>query len=179
MIELEAGVRIGLFQPRLRHWNAWFHWLIKHNRLYPTITFLTRLVSVLVSTPDFRSAQHHFKLVSAKIALPATKGTQGWSASQFPSGLLSSNPRDAQMDRPGFHPLELRAAVCTANPLPPVCPLTFPLRPVPSTHADQVREPSRLKGQLGSLPPKFSFGDLSFSQRAATQMARLGLRERC
>lgn len=39
--------------------------------------------------------------------------------SRFPSGLLSSDHRDSQMDRPGFHSLGLRAALCTANPLPP------------------------------------------------------------
>src|SRR5580704_5309191 len=66
--KLEAGVRIGLFPPRLHSHNARFHWLIKLNRVYPTIPFLTRLVSVLVSTAHARGIA------------PATKGKQGQSA---------------------------------------------------------------------------------------------------
>jgi hypothetical protein len=58
-------------------------------------------------------------------------------------------------------------------------PATSSLRPAPSTHADQLRKPSQPKGQRRRLPPTFSFGNLSPSRCAATQMARRGLRGTC
>ena len=42
-------VGVGHFSPPLHLKYACFHWGIKHNLLNPTIPFLTRLVSVLVS----------------------------------------------------------------------------------------------------------------------------------
>ena len=57
------------------------------------------------------------------------------------------------MDRPGWHPLGLRAALCTANALSPVCrqrPLSVPLLPPTLTNCASRRDQSDNEG--GCLP---------------------------
>jgi hypothetical protein len=50
---LEARVGIGHIFPPLRLKYARFYWLFKQNRSYPFLSFLIRLVSVLVSVCNF------------------------------------------------------------------------------------------------------------------------------
>jgi hypothetical protein len=48
-LELEARVGIGLIFPPLHLKYAWFYWQFKQKRFNPIVSFLIRLVSVLVS----------------------------------------------------------------------------------------------------------------------------------
>jgi len=48
-VEMEARVGIGQISPPLQFKYALFHWGIKQKRFYPNVSFLIRLVSVLVS----------------------------------------------------------------------------------------------------------------------------------
>jgi len=68
MSELEARVGIGQFPPRLQGHYARFYWLLKHNRLNPTIPSLTLLVSVLVSANQIPKHFDHAQTLAVQIA---------------------------------------------------------------------------------------------------------------
>jgi hypothetical protein len=51
---LEARVGIGLIFPPYHLKYARFHWVFKQKRFYPILSFLIRLVSVLVSALSTR-----------------------------------------------------------------------------------------------------------------------------
>jgi hypothetical protein len=67
--ELEARVGIGQISPPLQIKYAWFHWGIKQKRFYPNVSFLIRLVSVLVSALWTRPKRD---LVTCPVTCPAT-----------------------------------------------------------------------------------------------------------
>ena len=114
-----------------------------------------------------------YKRGSKIIAMPlAATGNRGGVPPQFPFRFPSPNPRDSQMDRRGCHPPGLRAALCTANTLSPVCrqrPLSVPLLPPTPPNCASRRD----QRETRRLPPQFSFGILSPSRGAATQMHAL------
>ena len=132
---------------------------MKHNRLYATIPSLTPLVS----TSDIRSTQLRIRSLAERSPYRRPKGHRDRVPSQFPSGLLSPDPRDSQMDRPGLHPLELRAASRPKNSLPPVSRLSrryVPLLPPTPTNCASRRDERTTQRR----PSQFSSRHLSSSR---------------